>query len=140
MELNYECMRETLMVLEKRLDLNEHFQPISMRTFEIVKIPELSDKFSQKDIAYSLYILGDAGLIDFNPNTSMTSPSGKVRMQIGGTVTSLTYKGHEFLEQIKNESTWKDIKNMLNKIGVFTIDIISKVAISIISNKINSIL
>ena len=50
-------------------------------------------------------------------------------------ITELTFSGHNFLENIKNDNNWNKIKQKLNKIGSYSLDIIKEVAKqAIISN------
>ena len=131
MKLNYECMREVLLKLEELLELNENFTFKEMTVEEIVNIPVLSNKFSREDIAYSVYMLADADLIYYEhqhyknliPNERYNLPKLVV-----SNVKSLTYKGHEFLENIRSDTIWKNVIEKLKPLGGMTIEIISQVA------------
>ena len=48
----------------------------------------------------------------------------------------LTWEGHQFLNTIRDDETWSKTKSTLNKFGSFTIDLIQKVAVDIISKNI----
>lgn len=139
MKLNYECMRKVLFVLEDIMDLDEFLDPQPMRIDEIVKIPVLSDNYSKKDIAYSIYMLADAGLL-VNESSKLTrtdsTPPGAFSK--AACVLYVTYKGHEFLQKIRNETVWSKIKETLSPVGTITIDLIAQVASNILSNMITN--
>lgn len=124
-------MRKVLSVLEKCLSLDEslNYKPISID--KIVEFPVLSDNFSKQEIAYSIYMLSDAGLIvhefpQFQGDNAVCKYSEN-------RVISLTYKGHEFLQKIQNEDVWSKTKEKLKPLGVMTIEIISQVASNVIT-------
>lgn len=124
MELNYECLRKTLMFLEKNLKLSDDldFKPLGIH--EIVDYSELKKDFDQKDIAYCVHMLADSGMISVLSDNSWVR---ELRVQ------TITYKGHEFLQQIKNDTVWKRVTDKLKPIGVFTINFISQVAVNVIT-------
>lgn len=129
MELNYECLRQTLKALENNLKLSNDldFYPVGIN--EIINYPELKNKHDPRDIAYCVYMLVDAGMVNVLPTNSYIK---ELRIQ------TITYRGHEFLQQIKNDTVWKKIIDILKPIGVFSIDIISKVAVNVLTEMIKT--
>lgn len=53
-----------------------------------------------------------------------------------GHINRLTWEGHQFLETIRDEETWRNTKTTLGKVGSFTIDLIKKVAVEYISKQL----
>jgi len=53
-------------------------------------------------------------------------------------VFRLTWEGHQFLETIRDDKVWRNTKSTLSKAGSFTLDLIQKVAVDIITKQINS--
>lgn len=134
MKLNYECMRDVLLTLEQCLDLDDDFSYNELKLNEVVDIPVLCNKYSKKDIAYSVYMLSDAGLIMYEPPRPVKAPnSGVIVYFSGDCVNSITYKGHEFIQQIQNETVWNKTKEKLKPLGIMTVEIISQVASNIIT-------
>lgn len=142
MKLNYECMREVLLKLEELLELNENLTFKEMTVKEIINIPALCNNFSKQDIAYSIYMLADANLIYYEAqHYKRLIASEKYNFGfdkfIESNVKSLTYKGHEFLENIRSDTIWKKVIEKLKPLGGMTIEIISQTASAAIMAKIN---
>lgn len=136
MKINYDCMRKVLFVLAECLDLDKYFDPEPMTIDVIVKIPALSE-FSEKDIAHSIYMLSDAGLIVISsarPTLSDTAIPGGFSKSVS--VLYITYKGQKFLQEIQNETIWKKAKEKLEPLGAMTIELISQVIVGLITQKL----
>lgn len=67
--------------------------------------------FSDEEVGYHCYLLNDAGLIVAADTTSRGDKT-PTAMPI-----KLTWKGHEFIDNAKNESIWAQTKEVTNKIG-----------------------
>lgn len=139
MKLNYECLRKVLFALEEFLDLKDDLNFKTMTVKEIASIPTLANSFSQKDIAYCVYMLADAKLIIYAKSQNLIDENGIFYGITDNYVSSLTYKGHEFLQQIQNETIWVKTKEKLKPLGIMTIDIISQVASNVIISMLNSV-
>ena len=127
MKLNYECLRKTLIVLEEQLELKDlDYKPLSVGT--VSNFPVLLNEFKEEDIAYSIYMLADAGFI------KMTSGYENI---IHPQIQTITYKGHEFIQKIKNDTVWNKTVSSLKPIGVFTLELISQVATNVIMKSLN---
>ena len=84
--------------------------------------------YSIKSIAYHCKILYEAGLVD-----DYDSVYGNDEL-CDFAVGSLTWEGHEFLEQIKNDTVWNKSKSVIKDKGLpFVIDVIKDVTSTIIS-------
>jgi len=141
MKLNYECMRDVLITLEEVLDLDDNFDYKDLKISEIANMPVLSNKYNPKDIAYCVYMLSETGHISVVPGHFMELPKVNGNVVAGAytglKVTSLTYKGHEFTQQIRNENVWSKVKEKIKPLGVMTIDIISQAAATVITQMLN---
>ena len=51
-------------------------------------------------------------------------------------VTGLTYKGHEFLENIRDYKIWTDIKSVAAKIGAKSRDAVFQIASNVVASLI----
>ena len=66
---------------------------------------------------YQLQTLGDAGFIVWSP------------FKQGGSVTRLTWQGHDFLDAVRNESVWNSTKAKVGKaVGSASLEVIRAVA------------
>ena len=56
-------------------------------------------------------------------------------------VGALTWEGHDFLDNIRNESTWNNIKKIISDKGLpLIIDVIKEVIVIIATAKLNNII
>jgi len=65
--------------------------------------------FSEEQIGYHVYIMGQAGLITAAETTCMSDPSPSAIPM------SITWAGHDFLDSVKDETLWKKAKTMVLK-------------------------
>ncbi len=136
MKLNYDCVRDVLLALEDNLALEEFendgdtslsFSYINING--LTKIDNLK-KYSKKDILYSVNKLNEAEYI------SAEGCYGNDTCDY--LISDITYKGHEFLQSIKSDTTWNDVKNVTKKVGSISFPIISSIASSILSKVISA--
>lgn len=117
MELNMDCVRDILLTVEKELPPG--------RSTNVILLTEHLQKYSQEEIAYSCLLLTKEGYLDGSVTILQDS--------VGSTIKSLTWKGHSFLENIKNDTAWNNAKSKISKtVGNASIEIVSSVSSSII--------
>ena len=88
------------------------------------------EDFTEEQIGYHVYLLGDAGFMDVIDMTSVRSnqsPEARPR--------SLTHAGHEFLDAIRDDEVWNNTKSIIAKTGGWTLGVIASVATEIIKQK-----
>jgi hypothetical protein len=84
--------------------------------------------YSDKEIAYHVKLLSEAGLIEAKIHPS----NAAVYM-----IKSLTWNGHEFLDASRDESRWVKAKSIiLNKGGSLTFEILKQVLMEIMRGSI----
>lgn len=127
MRLNYDCVRDVLLVLEEILQVRCNGKMYCFDNVSIDKIcSTLNDKkYSREDIFYSLFNLEQADYISAH---FIEADSGYV----GCFVEFITYQGHEFIEQIKPDTVWNKTKGIVKNIGGASLSIISKIAADVI--------
>lgn len=92
------------------------------------------ENYSMEEVAYHCKILYDAGLID--DYSSKNADNHIYRFGVG----SLTWEGHEFLDKVREESIWTEVKeNIKNKGLPLVIDVVKEVAAQVIAIKLTSI-
>jgi len=90
---------------------------------EAIEIPSIED-YDDLTIKYHLVLLYDAGLLRCEPVKSKTSD--RVVYVIA---FDLTWDGHEFLEKIRNDNTWRKILSTIkDKGGVLAFGVINRLA------------
>lgn len=77
--------------------------------------------YSEEEIGYHIFIMGEAGLLAVSDETDDTSLSPQAVPE------HLTWEGHDFLENSRDPSTWKQAKLMVNKTGGASLAIWSEV-------------
>ncbi len=131
MKLNYDCVRDVLLSLEETLTIiidNGEFSYNSLSPNNLIKLSRLSE-YSMEDVIYSVLKLGEAGYIKVDINES-----GSDLLDI--CISDIEYEGHEFLQAIKSDTVWNDVKRVAKKIGSISLPIISSIASSVLSKLI----
>ena len=123
MKLNPDCIRDIMLFVEERCDMESRID-----FCEIYSV--LNDKYEQREIDYHIDQCNQNGF--FN----------KVYSYIDGSrcLDRLTPKGHEFIENIRSATVWAAVKDKAGKIGSFSIDVLTKIAVSVVTHLINSTL
>jgi len=114
MKLQPNCVRNILIYCEEHLIFDDAlvWNPLTLLDFQN-GLP----KYSRGDIAYTLYLLDEAGYIDAH----IVEASNSIAELI---VFRLTYSGHEFLNTIKSDTVWQKVQSALSSIGSASLPII----------------
>lgn len=126
MKLNPEHVRSILFFLEDHLSINSELE---VSTIDIYDLKESLD-CPIGEIANTLLVLEDADFIRlsrYSANNSIDDIS----------VYRITYSGYEFIEHIRPETVWDKVKSVGANVGTLSIDIISQIAVNVISQLIN---
>lgn len=116
MKLLKDCVRETMLYIEEN---QEYDKPLEMSA--------MKSDFSYKDICYTCEKLAEAGYINIDKDLL-----GNI------SVLSITYNGHQFLDNIRDNKVWSTTKSVLSKFESVSIDIISKTAANVITSMIQT--
>ena len=101
MKRDLELSRELLLAMEE--------SPSELST------NSLTERFEQPGeiLAYHALLLEDAGLI----HAAVTPKSRKVHPQ-AAVLLRLTHEGHEFIESVRSDTTWNNLKQYVTKKGL----------------------
>lgn len=116
MQLNKDCVRDILMYVEKHniYEINN----IKENQLHIVHFDELckADELQYKNdvIYYALQKMKEYRLIDFD-STQLHSTIDRCFTNYH--ISEITDKGHEFLDNVKQEDDWKKIKTAIKNAG-----------------------
>lgn len=130
MKLDYDCLRSLLLKLEasENLDDDLHYQYMTLDD-----MAEALPKFTKSMIAYTTLKAKEGDLI----NASIMNADGCI---YACTYSSLTYDGHQFLENIRNDSIWDKTKSIAKEIGCSSLrslaSIAGKVAFDVIQSQL----
>lgn len=120
LKLNHDCVRDFLLYFEENIDLDESMEPEDFEVFKNIK-----NKYTYNEIIYTIQKLDEAGYIDTKTYMS------------GIEVFSITWNGHEFLDNIRSDTTWSETKSkILNNVGTTSLTIFSQVSAAIIKSKL----
>lgn len=112
MKRDFDLIRALLLFFEEKPD------PKAMKS-----VPPIAGHV-ESEIKYHLLLLHDAGLLRCEPVRSKTS-----ERVIYVIPFDLTWEGHEFLEKIRNENTWRKIVAQVRTSGgVMTFNVINSIA------------
>lgn len=120
MKLNQDCVRDLLLYLEENLTLVDHLsvENISLKNY------------SRDELLYTADKLYEAGYI--NCIRKIYDTTDLIIL-----VSSITYEGHQFLDNIRDDKVFAKTKSILSKFKSVSIEIISETASKVIMNIIN---
>lgn len=119
MKLNHECVRSVLLAVEENSTLYNMLTTAHFSEYDITKT------FEADEIIYTVIKLKDAEFLTANISYFDNAPTIWV--------TGLTYKGHEFLDNIRDNKVWEKTKEKIGSSATsVSISIIGQVAGSVI--------
>lgn len=118
MRLNHECVRDTMLYLEENLQLNDTILSSNLKIKD----------YSNNDITYSVKMLLEAGLIQAN---SLSADNMLIYL-----VSSLTWEGHQYLDNIRDNSVWKIVKSKISKLKSVSLPIAQQIAVQAVCDKL----
>ncbi len=125
MKLNHDCIRDLLLYLEDTLTLGNCLK-ISYAAED-----SFLPSHSIDDIRYTALKLTEAGYIDTKSINFIDSRIPEIR------ILSITYQGHQFLDNIRDDGVWKETKKIASQVSSASIKILSDIAAQVISNIIS---
>lgn len=132
MKLNHDCVRDMLLLIEHNLDLN----PISLnKTIDndksFVSNPEtLNFIYEKNTMFYTVLKLMESGYISGKSIDSDQQKALDIR------ISSLTWEGHQFLDNIRDPKVWRKAKKELSKFKSVSVKIIGSVAANVLTKMI----
>lgn len=126
MKLNHDCVRDVLLYLEDNLFLGKKIK------FDFKTDIALNSKYSNDDLVYTSLKLLEADFINAKTYNSVQS-YGPVVIEI----TSITYNGHLFLDNIRDNNVWNKAKNITKSLTSVSISLLSNIASTILTTIIS---
>lgn len=121
MKLDHDLVRKILLVIESSDSLQGPDENELLK-----KIPSTYDR---NRIAYSISKLKEAnyitGRVVWGNNVAAIIEPG-----------NLTYEGHQFLDNIRDDGVWKHTKNILSKFSSVSLTLVSKISAEVITQLI----
>lgn len=125
MKLNPDCIRDILLSIEDSADFMNCFE---YRIDEAEGIPNRLAKYSHDEIIYHIRQCSMSNLI--------TTPS----YYDGGDcicIQDLTPSGHQFIANIRSDTVWNNTKTLASKIGSYSLDVLTNIAVGVLTQMIN---
>ena len=122
MRLNPDCVRDILLEME-----TAGYQ-------ESILVSELAlrlTKYSSDEINYAIFKMKEANLISANITRDLLG----VRPY---SLDDITYAGHQFLANIREDNIWKGVKGVAKKVGSTSIDAFTQIASNVITELIKA--
>ena len=107
MKLDYDCFRSLLLKLEDFENLDDDLCYQSMTLDDMEKA---LTNFSKNEIAYATLKAKEGGLI----NANIVNADDCIYTCI---YSSLTYDGHQFLDNVRNNNIWNKTKSIAKELG-----------------------
>ncbi|PTI51148.1 DUF2513 domain-containing protein [Staphylococcus warneri] len=126
MELNHDCVRLLLLEIESNKKIGE---PLTEYNF---KDNIIFDKYDFDTVIYSLMKLKEADFI----SCDLQFIEGKV---VTWLINDITWSGHEFLDNIRDNETWQKVKSVASKTSSMSLTLSGKLAYQYLLNKFNGV-
>lgn len=120
MKLNHECIRDLLLYIEENLTYNDELEinKISLNNYSLEELLYTTEKLVEADYltCYTIEIDDEYSIL---------------------LVQSITYKGHHFLDTVRDNKVWSKTKNILSFLKSVSIEITSETASKVINHLID---
>ena len=124
-ELNFECIRDVLKYVRDYLGLNDDGSHTEISWKQIYSDKTLLAKYEDPNIIrYTLEKLLEAGYIRVSHYNKL--PKGRINLFV---IDDITWEGHNFLQNIENDTIWNNVKEKLKPMGNAAWSAISSVGI-----------
>lgn len=115
-KLDKDLVREVLLKLEA-----DDSDPRDWKDLDITEWP-------REQVAYTISVLADGGLIEAEELSSHDSYDWRA--------TRLTFQGHEYLETIRDSEVWRTTKEVANKTGVYSLQVLMEAGKMVVKQKL----
>lgn len=131
MELNKDCVRDVLLSCEELLKMDEEGY---MNSLSHEELEQVLPNYKTEDIIYTVVKLKEAGFLD----VKVTRASGNILVDVR--INDITFTGHEFLNDIRDDNNWKKVKAIAKSVGAFSINMIAQIAVGVIQTNISALM
>lgn len=129
MKLDLDVIRDILLFLEDEITVDNNGTVYGASVDDIAN--HFQGKYEKGQIIYTCRRLEEGEYI----TGRFDYASGKLYYSF---ISAITYQGHEFLNLIRDETTWGKTKKAAGKIGSFAISVITDIAKQIITGAITA--
>lgn len=130
MELNKDCVRDVLLSCEELLKMDEDGY---MNSLPYEELGQALPNYKTEDIIYTVVKLKEAGFLD----VKVIKALGNILVDLR--IYDITFNGHEFLNDIRDDDNWKKVKDIAKSVGAFSINMIAQIAVGVIQTNISAL-
>ncbi|MER0468119.1 DUF2513 domain-containing protein [Bacillus cabrialesii subsp. cabrialesii] len=123
MKLDHDCVRSLLLELEEKLSLNSIFNNSHIRELKTY------EEFGEEQTFYTILKLIEA---DFIKGSSQYYFDESYEFVI----SSISYSGHEFLNNIRDSKIWSKTKSSVSTLSGVSLSIIGSVAADLVKKSV----
>ncbi len=126
MILNIDCIRDVLIYCANNIDVAKNSDggwDIKYVTLHNLYQSELKDKYEEKEMMYAVSKLYECEFIIVKNIT----PKNSVYIE-GCWIADRSFRGHQFLDSIKEPTTWEKTKNIIMTVGNYSLKFIEDTA------------
>lgn len=116
MKLNHECVRKCLLVLEENIGVTN--------AVDSNKLINTLD-YDKDEAFYALQKLSEEGFIIGGPTVLYTIGEAQKHC---APITGITWKGHEYLDTIRDDKIWKKTKSATSSLKSVSLSVMKDVA------------
>lgn len=118
MKLNHDCVRDLLIHIEEHLTYGFYME---------IAAVELKN-YSTEELHYAADKLLEANYLIGNKRSSIGAALPDIR------ITSISWEGHQFLDNIRDDGVWKDTQNVLSKFSSVSLSFVGNIASQVITS------
>ena len=120
MRLNPDCVRSILLYIEERFDYTDTYSSTphihkEMPNGDII-VDKYFENYDKQEVSYALELLIMEGYASIAGNPTITGGN-----LVFARVNGLTWKGHELLNNVRNNTVWNAVKTRAAKFGGMSI-------------------
>lgn len=126
MNLNIDCIRDVLIYCADNIDVQQSPEgkwDLKCVTLHSLYKSELNDKYEPKELMYAVSKLFECGFIEI----ANRIPPKSIYIE-SCHIVDITFRGHQFLESIKEPSAWEKTKSIVSRVGNYTLNFIEDTA------------
>lgn len=127
MTLDNDIIRDVLLCIERKCECytneaNRFVYQLQMHWKIVYEDEYLCSLYLMDDIKYCIVKLYEAGLI----NGNIPGPKSKI---IYLDIDGISWEGHEFLKNIRDDNVWKNVKSKIGNLTKISLSVLSEIAV-----------
>ena len=126
MRLNHECVRQIMLLIESDIPYNHYLTKSGLINNERLS------SFTEEEILYAILRLNEAGFINCNIQPADGIPIYNLFL------SGLTWSGHEFLDNIRDNKVWAFVKQIASKTTSASLPILAQLAATKLWHYVNT--